>query len=197
MPSIHDRLPRQGNVLLLSPSLDPTARHTGVELLTRGTSGAQRVLAISYLDTPADWLDRWTERVGPLPAALRLVVVGETAAGDDDWRSPATENVEVTRASPTDLTGVGMAVSETLSTWGETDDTVAVCVDSVTTMLQYAPLPTVFRFLHTVCRRLASVSALAHFHLDPAAHDDQTVARLTHLFDALVRIEDGESTVRA
>jgi hypothetical protein len=197
MVSLHDRLPRQGNVLLLSESLDPTARHTGFELLTPAEVSEQRVLTISYLDTPGDWLDRWTDRVGTLPAAVRLVAVGETAAGDDDWRSSATEHVAVTRASPTDLTGVGIAVSDTLSAWGETDDPVVVCVDSVTTMLQYAPLPTVFRFLHTLCRRFASVDALAHFHLDPAAHDDRAVARLTQLFDALVRIEDGELTVQA
>lgn len=197
MVSLHDRLPDQSNVLLLSESLDPTARETGFDLLTPTETGEQRVLAISYLDTPADWLDRWRDRVGPLPADVRLVMVGETAAGDGDWRSSATEHVQVTRASPTDLTGVGIAVSDTLSTWGQSDDPVVVCVDSVTTMLQYAPLPTVFRFLHTICRRFASVGALAHFHLDPAAHDDQTVARLTHLFDALVRIEDGGLTVWA
>jgi hypothetical protein len=196
MVPIHDRLPRQSNVLLLSESLDPMARDTGFELLTPGDADRTRVLAISYLDTPADWLDRWADRVGDLPTDVRLVTVGEMAAGGDDWQSPATEHVQVTRASPTDLTGVGIAVSDTLSAWAETDDRVVVCVDSVTTMLQYAPVATVFRFLHTICRRFASVEALAHFHLDPAAHDDQTVARLTHLFDSLVRVEDGELTVR-
>jgi hypothetical protein len=197
MVSIQDRVPRRSNVLLLSESLDPAARETGFELLTPAEVSEQRVLAISYLDTPGDWLDRWTDSVGSLPAEVQLVLVGDTPAGDDDWRSPATGNVGVTRASPTDLTGVGMAVSETLSAWEETDDPVVVCVDSVTTMLQYAPLPTVFRFLHTICRRFASVGALAHFHLDPAAHDDKTVARLTHLFDALVRVDEGDLTVRA
>lgn len=196
MQSLHDRLPRQGNVLLLSESLDPMARDTGFDLLTPTDAAETRVLAISYLDTPGDWLDRWTAQVGSLPRTVQLVTVGETAAGDDDWRSEATENVAVTRASPADLTGVGIAISDTLSTWAETADRVVVCVDSVTTMLQYAPVATVFRFLHTIGRRFASVDALAHFHLDPAAHEEQTVARLTHLFDALVRIEDGDLTVR-
>ncbi|MFC5367653.1 DUF7504 family protein [Salinirubrum litoreum] len=197
MAPLHDRLPRQRNVLLLSESLDSTSRDTGFALLTPAETAATRVLVISYLDTPADWLDRWADRVGDLPTAVRLVTVGEMAAGDDDWQSAATGNVEVTRASPTDLTGVGIAVSDTLSAWAETDDRVVVCVDSVTTMLQYAPLATVFRFLHTICRRFASVEALAHFHLDPTAHDDQTVARLTQLFDSLVRVEDGDVTLRA
>jgi hypothetical protein len=196
MPPINDRLPRQSNVLLLSESLDPMTRDTGFDLLTQTNAAETRVLAISYLDTPADWLDRWTDRVGDLPTDVQLVTVGEMAAGDDDWQSTATGSVQVTRASPTDLTGVGIAVSDTLSTWAETGDRVVVCVDSVTTMLQYAPLATVFRFLHTICRRFASVEALAHFHLDPAAHDDRTVARLTHLFDSLIRVEDDELTVR-
>jgi hypothetical protein len=194
MAPLHDRLPRRGNVLLLSDPLDPAARDTEFDLLTPADPAETRVLAVTYLDTPEDWLDRWTDRVGTLPADVRLVTVGE--ASDDDRRSSTSDRVRVTRTSPTDLTGLGIAVSDALSGWSGTDGRVIVCVDSVTTMLQYAPLATVFRFLHTICRRFASVHAFSHFHLDPTAHDDRTVARLAQLFDSSVRVANGDVTIR-
>jgi hypothetical protein len=38
---------------------------------------------------------------------------------------------------------------------------------------------------------------VGHFHVDPAAHDEQTLATLRTLFDAVVTVEDGEQVVRS
>jgi hypothetical protein len=57
-------------------------------------------------------------------------------------------------------------------------------------MLQYVELDQAFRFLHVVTDRLADADAMAHFHVDPGAHDDETIETLTSLFDGAWTFED-------
>lgn len=79
-----------------------------------------------------------------------------------------------------------MSISDALAEEGDGHPTT-VCFHSVTALLQFAELPRVFRFLYTLASRVASSGARAHYHLDPNAHDEQTVTALTPLFDAVVQ----------
>jgi archaellum biogenesis ATPase FlaH len=63
---------------------------------------------------------------------------------------------------------------------------LVVCFDSVTQALQFSDVQSVFEFLHTFTGRLREVGAVGHFHLDPEAHDPQTVSRLKPAFDDAV-----------
>lgn len=76
------------------------------------------------------------------------------------------------------------------------DGRIAVCFHSVSDLLQHVGVERAFRFLHVLLVRLGSVDARAHFHLDPARHDDRTVAILSGLFDAVVEVGEDEVAVR-
>lgn len=73
----------------------------------------------------------------------------------------------------------------------------SLCFHSLTALLLFAELSRVFRFLYTLSGRVASSGARAHFHLDPVAHEERTVATLTPLFETVVRVgPDGVGDVR-
>jgi hypothetical protein len=77
------------------------------------------------------------------------------------------------------------------------EEQIAVCFNSVTSLLQYADLQRAFRFLHVVTGRVKTVGGVGHYHLDPDAHDSQTLATLKGLFDAVVEVEeDGSLSVQ-
>jgi len=183
------------NVLFQAPSIGADKRDACFELLTQDDPAATNVLFVSFTDTPADLIGAWNERVGVAPARGGIVAVGESGTSVDDgaWAVKAVEN-------PGDLTGVGIHLSEMLSGMAgaaEADDQpIVVCFDSITSLLQYADLQRTFRFLHVVTGRVRSVGAVGHFHVDPDAHDDQDLATLKGLFDAVVSIDDGEITVQ-
>lgn len=63
-------------------------------------------------------------------------------------------------------------------------------------MCQYVEPVTVYGFLHTIAVQLYAADATAHFHIDPAAHDDATVDLFTSLCDAVVDVSGDEPTVR-
>ena len=50
-------------------------------------------------------------------------------------------------------------------------------------MLQYVPLETAYRFLNWLTDQVRSDEATAHCHIDPSAHDERTISRLSTLFD--------------
>jgi hypothetical protein len=184
------------NVLLLSPSIGRAKSETCHELLTQTDPASTNVLAITFTKTPAEWVAEWNDHAGIAPARGGIVSVGEPAASVDDpsWAVKTVEN-------PSDLTGIGIKLSELLSgiaTAAERrDEPIVVCFDSITSLLQYADLQRTFRFLHVVTGRVKSVGGIGHYHVDPDAHGTQDLATLKGLFDAVVEAtEDGEVSIQ-
>jgi hypothetical protein len=175
------------NVLLLAPSLGEQSTETCFELLTQSPPAQTNVLTVTYTQSPGAWVADWNAHAGGHPARGGIVSVGELEADIDDPRW-AVREVE----TPSDLTGVGIELSELLSgiaTAAAEDEHIAVCFDSITSLLQYAELQRAFRFLHVVTARVKTVDGVGHFHLDPDAHDQQTLATLKGLFDAVVEVD--------
>jgi len=182
------------NVLLLSPSLGGRGDEACLDLLSRTPPGETNTLSITYTDTPQEWVDRWTDDVGTTPVRGGIVAIGRADASVDApaWAVRTVEN-------PADLTGIGIELSELLSGMAnaaDDDEHIAVCFNGITSLLQYADLQRAFRFLHVVTGRIKTVDGVGHFHLDPEAHDSQTLATLKGLFDAVVEVDDdGDWTV--
>jgi hypothetical protein len=95
-------------------------------------------------------------------------------------------------STPSDLTGLGITIGEFLS---EFDEPVHICFDSLTSLLQYVDLQTTYEFLHAITGQIYAASARAHFHIDPAAHDEMTVETITSLFDARISLAADEPTI--
>lgn len=181
------------NVLLLAPSFGSQGDDACLSLLTQSPPERTNVLAITYSESPSEFVARWTGGTETPPARGGIVGVGigeneANAVADSDWVVRGVEN-------PGDLTGVGIELSELLSGMATGDDrAIAVCFNNLTSLLQYADLQRTFRFLHVVTGRVKTVGATGHYHIDPDAHDRQTMATLTGLFDAVVEFdEDGDS----
>lgn len=135
-------------------------------------------------------LERWQRTREELPASVTVIQVSDV---------PLSENLEfdgqpvrTTRIAPTDLTGLGMALSDLFTGIDQKERNPVVCFDLLTVLLHFNNEESVFRFLHTVTTWMEKVSATAAFYLNPSAHDSQTVNTLYPLFDDVVRVgQDG------
>ncbi|RXK48616.1 DUF7504 family protein [Halorientalis pallida] len=170
--------------LVLASSTDVAANDLCVDLLSSDGPERQRVLSLSYARRPMRIVDHWEAAHDALPASMAIVcpeshVDGEPPAG-----------VHTTHVPTSDLTGASIAVSRYLDRWDGDGEPITVCLNSLTSLLQYADRDRVFRFLHTITSRCLAVDAAVHAHLDPVTQDDQTVATIATLFDAVVRRED-------
>ncbi|MEF8783789.1 MAG: hypothetical protein V5A39_12585 [Haloarculaceae archaeon] len=184
MTAITEGLDGATTVLLKEPSIGGD-RQICTALLTDTT--APSVLFVTYTRGPDDCVTQ-LEGVDAEIRNLGVVTVGDvgTAADREDV-------VTGTLSSAGDLTGLGIEIGQRLSEW---DAPVAVCFDSLTSMLQYVDFETAYEFLHTVTGQIHATGARAHFHIDPGAHDEQHVAAITALFDASVTVDTGQIRTR-
>lgn len=138
--------------------------------------------------------DRLREDVGnrlPDDTQPQLGVVDcvsqERGMGQEDH--PLTRYV----SSPGDFTGIGMASSKLLEQFANQGYQTRVALDSISQLLMYADVKTVFRFLHILTGRISAADALGFGTMDADAHDEQTVNTIRQLFDGLVETRTGET----
>lgn len=168
-----DELGTARSVLVLADGLSQSRNAVCGSLLARAPPEQLHTIAVTYNRSAREWLDHARDHVGGTPASVRLIDTGRTGDGDP----------VVVLESPDDLTGLEIAITDPLP-YG--DGTTVFCFDSLTALLQYVDVDRAYRFLHALVERLWSADAHAHFHMDPAAHDPETVATFAALFDAVV-----------
>lgn len=195
------RVESSSNVLVLAPTMNPLEDELCVDLLTVEAPGNERVIWVTFTHTADERLDRWLAYIGDVPPAEAGIVAVDDRrrSGSDAPVSSAAlggRSIDVrTISSPSDLTHVGISVVGFLDSWAGSAERVVACVHSLTTLLQYADLKKAYRFLHVLTGRMNEAGALAHYHMDPTAHDDRTLAILKSLFDAVIEVGTDGTTV--
>jgi hypothetical protein len=174
------------NLLVFAPAMGDAKERLCHDLLGTAPPASLDVLQVSYTRPPDRLVATWRERHDSLPAHYRIVDVGARARapgrGETD-RTPAS--VTVTRANPNDLTGLAMEWRNAFNEFARTDNDLVVCLDSITAMLQYVSVEEAYRFVHMATGQVHELAGQAHFHLDPQAHDDQTISTMKTAFDGL------------
>ncbi|MCD4806086.1 MAG: recombinase RecA [Methanococcoides sp.] len=98
-------------------------------------------------------------------------------------------------ASPVDLTGIGVRMGQYLEEFLVQRKSIGLrlCMNSLSTILMYSNLQTVFRFLHVYTGRVKAAKAFGIFVVEDETHDPQTVATLKQLFDGMIEIKETDS----
>lgn len=187
------------NVLLLAPTISPVDIEACMELLAANGTSTEHVMSVGYTITPEQRSENWREFVDTdLPKNWRFVDV-KTSQHDTGYARPgsgASNGETVTLTDPGNLTRLGIEVTDPLEDWTDEEGRTAFCFHSITPALQYTDVDTLYRFLHVLTSHLSMAGAIAHYHLDPSAHEPQTINTLRSLFDAVIEVDrDGEWTV--
>lgn len=194
MYSVGDTLPvddlDSGAYLLAGPAMSGKYDIL-LSFLVEGFESGDGSLFVSTNKDAARVIDDIDERLGRVPERLRLVDCVSERGGAE--RLPA-DHVEYV-SSPGDLTGVGIAVSEQLRRFDDAGlDRTRVAFDSLSTLLMYAELETVFRFLHVLTGRIGSIDGIGVFAVDPTTHEESTVNTLKQLFDGMIEVREADGT---
>lgn len=175
-------VPAGTNLLVVGPPMAGTRRF-GMELLAAGAEDrpiivTNRESARTIRSDHADCLD------GPVGVIDCVTKQG----GEPRLDSPSVRYA----ASPDDLTGVGMELTDLLAEGPDgTSGGERVLFDSVSTLLMYSDIERTSRFLDVVTARIEEQDAIGLFALNSLAHDDEVYERLCRLFDGVVRLNDG------
>ncbi len=178
------------NVLLLVSPMHPGDLDGCLDLLSVLDPSELNVWSFGVTLSPNHRVEQWERTVGEAPGAFRIV--SATSMADEQARELAAvygfdpEPNIFTIRDPGALSRIGLALRDALDAWEENDRHTVVCFHSISSLSQYARVKEIYQFLNTVTSEIAEAGALAHYHLDPGAHDDETVAKYRGLFDTVI-----------
>jgi KaiC/GvpD/RAD55 family RecA-like ATPase len=184
----------QGSNLLLSGPALTGKKQLAFDILASGVRNGEGAIVVSNTDGAKRVFEALEERVDYTDRPVAIVDCVTRQQGVSEARDDA--QVRYT-SSPVDMTGVGIKFSELLEEFYEQQaiERNRVFLDSLSTLLMYSDLQTVFRFLHVFTGRVQSVDGLGLYAIDSTAHDDKTMNTLKQLFDGVIEThEDGDPT---
>jgi len=144
------------------------------------------LVGVTTTETPARWCSTHLDQTTADPENAQLVCVGERTRSGARGAAESAPISTATVPDPGNLTKLGTLLSDPLT--GDPSADAVLCLDSVTPLLHHSSRQTVFQFLHVLTDLVTANGVAAHYHLDPQAHDDETVASLKVLVDAVVKV---------
>jgi KaiC/GvpD/RAD55 family RecA-like ATPase len=194
-PALDEAVQPGTNILLSGPPL--TGKRTlGFDILAGGLERGEGAVVVSTKDSADRVIKQFDTRVDNGTDNFAVIDCVTKQQGISDIRD---DELVKYASSPVDMTGIGIKFSEVLEEFYQTRgiDHNRVMLHSLSTLLMYSDLQTVFRFLHVFTGRVQSIDGFGLFSIDSTAHDDQTMNTLKQLFDGIITThEDGEPTVR-
>jgi KaiC/GvpD/RAD55 family RecA-like ATPase len=194
-PALDGEVQPGTNILLAGPPLTGK-RALGFDILAAGVNRGEGGTVVSTKDNAQRVLQDLERRFDREDRAVVVIDCVTRQQGISDVTDD--ERVKYV-SSPVDMTGIGIKLSDVLQDFYQTREIERnrVMLHSLSTLLMYSDLQTVFRFLHVFTGRIQSVDGLGLFAIDSTAHDDQTMNTLKQLFDGIITTqESGEPTVR-
>ncbi|WP_284008368.1 DUF7504 family protein [Haloarcula pelagica] len=186
-------VPPGTNLLVAGPPLTGK-RRLALETLASGARDGDGSILVTARDSADRMLTEYGQLVDPETAPMSVIDAVTRHLG-----SPVEESERISYVtSPTEMTEIGVEFSEMLKSYDRQAgiDRTRVVVDSLTTLLLYSNLQTVFRFMHVFTSRVENANAIGLYTIEATAHGCETMSTLRQLFDGTVRVDsDGTMTV--
>jgi KaiC/GvpD/RAD55 family RecA-like ATPase len=185
------------NLLISGPPLTGK-RRLALEILANGTQQGEGAIVVTTKDSADKLVAEYEQHVPSLdnvPFGIVDCVTKQRGVGNAEDTSRVKH-----ASSPVDMTGIGIQLSEFLQDFYEARGVKRnrVLLHSVSTLLMYSNVQTVFRFLHVFTGRVQSADGLGLYVIDSTAHEEQTLNTLKQLFDGVIEVDDvdGEQSLR-
>lgn len=186
---------RTGNyrsALLLAPLDAPAESRACLDLLTQTAPAETNVLSVTFSATPVERVALWRRLVSKdLPKQVTILGPEREAAEQEATiQTNSSLLIEESLSHPADPFELLVMIGQHLGEWTGTDEQTLVCIRSVTALLDSVERSEVMDLISVLNTRLEAVGAVAHYHVDPTAHDQQTIADLRPLFDSVIEFDD-------
>lgn len=182
-------LPAGTNVLVTGPAMTGK-KSLAIQLLAAGHEEGDGILCVTTKDNAASLLDEFEAQIPSLDRDRVGIVNCSGSDAQETIEAISTESV----SSPGDLTGISIGTAKLLQQFRDRDvSTVRHGLVSLSTLLQYLELDTVFKFLHVYTARIEDTGGLGIFTLESGAHDPQIVNTIVSEFDGALELREDES----
>ncbi len=178
---------RKGSsVMLMGPSM------VGKEAMLHNIMyyGAERnknaIITVAMRESATSILEWFEKKKLQLPLSRIGIVDCISRASNVDIAE--NEHIRLVN-SPMDLTGIGVKISQLLEELTKYNQGVQLHINSLSTMLMYSNIQTVFKFLHILSCRIKANGWLGIYVIESGMHGEQTMAILKHLVDCIIEFK--------
>ncbi len=176
------------NIMLIGPAMSGKEVILNQIMYHGMTKNGNAVIAVNTRETGTDTLQWFTENKLTLPLSRIGIVDCITrmigGAADDD------ENIKIA-SHPVDLTGIGVKIGQFFDEYFMIKhiQKIQLNINSLSTLLIYSNIKTVFRFLYIFTARIKAAEGLGIYVIESGIHDAQAIATLNHLFDGRIEVK--------
>jgi len=181
------------NLLVTGPPL-AGKRHVLLETLAVGARNDDGTIVVSTRDSGS----RVRTSFDTLVDEQTVEGVGIVDAVTQHIGRPTDAPMTKYTASPRDMSAIGIKFSEFIQSFytDQQRERNRVGIDSLSTLLLYSNLQTVFQFMHVFTSRVENVDGLGLYTIESTAHDAESLSTLTQLFDGRIAVdESGTATL--
>lgn len=175
------------NIMLIGPPM------SGKEVILHnimyhGALNDNAVISVTTRESANNIIDWFKENGLALPMSRIGIVdcVTKTLGGT----VVENESIKIT-SSPVDLTGIGVKISQFFEEFFMKKNIKKnqLHINSLSTILMYSNIQTVFRFLHVFTGRIKATGALGIYVIESGMHDEQSIATLKQLLDGMIEVK--------
>jgi len=176
------------NIMLIGPPMSGKEAILNHIVYHGAAKNENAVITVTTRESAAHILDWFKDNKLTLPMSRIGIVdcVTKTLGG----AAVESENIKIA-SSPVDLTGIGVKISQFFEEFYMKKNTrkIQLHINSLSTILMYSNIQTVFRFLHVFTGRIKAAGALGIYVRESGMHDEQAIATLKQLFDGMIEIK--------
>jgi len=182
-----------GTSLLIAGPAMSGKQDIALNLLAAGLDGTNGLLIVTTNDSASACIDELEARATSFDRDRVGVVDCSGSSQQQAIRDIATQRI----SSPGDLTGISIGTAKLMQQFTSQDiSSVRHGLVSISTLLQYLELDTVFKFLHIYTTRISDTQGLGIFTVDNASHDPQTINTVTNEFDGMIELRETDAGER-
>jgi KaiC/GvpD/RAD55 family RecA-like ATPase len=175
------------NIMLIGPPMSGKEVILYYIMYYGAAKNENAVITVTTRESATNILEWFKDHKLVLPLARIGIVdcVTKTLGG----AAVENENIKIA-SSPVDLTGIGVKISQFFEEYYMKKNIrkTQLHINSLSTILMYSNIQTVFRFLHVFTGRIKATGALGIYTIESGMHDEQSIATLKQLFDGMIEI---------
>ena len=176
------------NIMLIGPPMSGKEVILYYIMYNGAAKNENAVITVTTRESAISILEWFKDHKLVLPLARVGIVdcVTKTLGG----AAVENENIKIA-SSPVDLTGIGVKISQFFEEYYMKKNIrkTQLHINSLSTILMYSNIQTVFRFLHVFTGRIKATGALGIYTIESGMHDEQSIATLKQLFDGMIEIK--------
>ena len=176
------------NLMLIGPPMSGKEVILHLIAYHGAVNNENAIITVTTRESAAHILEWYKENKLNLPLSKIAIVdcVTKTLGGE----AVENENIKIA-SSPVDLTGIGVKISQFFEDFfmKKNVQKIQLHINSLSTILMYSNIQTVFRFLHVFTGRIKAAGALGIYVIESGMHDEQAIATLKQLFDGMIEIK--------